>query len=95
MEVVVSTAKQAAPIVIPSSALAAAGNSANLIGIRGNTSKAIKTIFLTEAVSARGMQCQATPRRWTARQAPRAPSSVLLKLPGRNEVDRSNQKSVC
>jgi hypothetical protein len=41
------------------------------------------------------MQCQATPRRWTARQAPRAPSSVLLKLPGRNEVDRSNQKSVC
>jgi hypothetical protein len=74
--VVVSTAKQAAPIVTPSSALAAVGNSANLIGMRGNTSKAIQAIFLTEAVSACGIQCQATPRRWTARQAPRAPYAL-------------------
>jgi hypothetical protein len=93
--VVVSTAKQAAPMVILSSALAAVGNSANLNGMRGNTSKAIQAIFLTEVVSACGMQRQATPRRWIARQAPRSPSGVLLKLPGVNEVDRSNQKSVC
>ena len=92
---VVSTAKLVAPGMTLSSALAAVGNSANLNGMRGNTSKAIQAIFLTEAVSVCGIQCQATPRRWTARQAPRAPNCVLLKLAGVNEVDRSNQQSVC